>query len=295
MLRGPGSASALGTREASDGTIHVVDENCSRVHLRSFDKVTVWFANGTHMTAPARRFCTDRTGIGLSKTDQGFCFEGDIVPWKHVASVTIDQVDDGTVLFAVALGLPIVVVLALTGVGGAMNHLGDGSPESPGKCANVKLPLPAEQDPSEAARLFSRTTSRQGDFRPSLRVDGGTCLVDRRCLLGSARGGITLFDLIDVSSGVRWESGRTTRLMGTLGFGLQGRFRGAQWLAMYTGVQFGVGEGLRVAPNVGLRFRIIEGFWLGAMPLGFTYFAKYDPRGEKTVLYTPSVDVGYEF
>ncbi|HVH46435.1 MAG TPA: hypothetical protein VM925_29035 [Labilithrix sp.] len=294
VVRGSGSASALGAGEATDRTIRVVDENCSTVHVRPDDQITVWFGSGAWMRGRAKNFCTDRTGIGLSKGD-GFCFEGDIVPWKYVASVKIDQVDEGTVLAAVVLTLPSIVVLAMTGTGGVIARLGSPSTENAGRCANSTLSSSVDRDPSDASLLFSRKTIRQAEYRPSLRVDAGTCLLDRTCVLGSARGGVTFFDVLDLSGGLRWEDGRTTRLMATVGLGFQARFLHAQRLAMYTGVQFGLGDGLRVAPSVGVRFRVVEGLWVGAMPLGLTYFAANDPRGKRGVLYTPSLDLGYEF
>ena len=149
--------------------------------------------------------------------------------------------------------------------------------------------------------VFSETDDRRTTIRGLVSADLGlSAFTPRNGATSSARGGVRLFDFLDLTTGARGIEGGTVadspRFVPTLGVGLNGMFPRARWLALALGAEIGTGSALDVyfAGMAGLRFAPISTLWVGVFPLHPSYAAwSADRRAFWTALST--LDVTFAF
>jgi len=99
-----------------------------------------------------------------------------------------------------------------------------------------------------------------------------------------ASGGVRLFEILDLTLGVRAVDGGTIaespRAMPTFGLGLHGGFPRARWLALALGGEVGGGSAFDFYASglLGLRVAPLRGLWLGLYPLHPVYTAWSEGR-----------------
>ncbi len=181
------------------------------------------------------------------------------------------------------VGPPIIIVP----VGGYhRGNRGDSGPGAP----------PSEDDGS----LFSRTAARRATVRGLVGVDGGGCLILGSCLSLGVRGGMRLFNLAEITLGLRALQGfavpAQTQVMPVLGLALHGEFPAVRNLALAIGAQAGTSSGMSVYVDtlLGVRFSPARGLWLGLYPARPAYVRWTDNRAEGWVVKS-SVDLAYDF
>ncbi|WP_394830675.1 hypothetical protein LVJ94_29625 [Pendulispora rubella] len=331
MVRGDWSSQALRAVETNYGTIRMTANDGAPVHVRPGDTLTITTVEG-NVTAEAKRFCRNESGIFLRDEDQDCSQAARVAAWDDIESVKVEQFDGGSTATVVTVGAAavalIMVALAATngksggkskssssaapayyhyhhhhpayfafGFGSATstsNASEESSREDQGPPRTVPASLPSTGQ--DSVPLFSGRAERRAIVRPTLRLDGGACAFSDYCLTGSARVGATFLDFLDISGGVRWEQGKTDTVLGTVGAGLNGTFPRLPALSMYIGTQFGFGDGFRIIPSAGLRVKPGGNVSIGILPASFTYFAPDRSSPERSrVAYTPSLELGYEF
>ena len=149
--------------------------------------------------------------------------------------------------------------------------------------------------------VFSETEIRRSTIRGLASVDfGASAFSSRQGATSSARGGVRLFDFVDLTVGARMFEGGTVaaspRGVPTLGLGLHGRFPRARWLALALGGEIGTGSALDLyaSGTVGLRLAPLSTLWVGLYPLHPAYAAWSDGRAASWTALS-SADVTFAF
>jgi hypothetical protein len=128
--------------------------------------------------------------------------------------------------------------------------------------------------------VFPDVEVRRSTIRGLASVDlGASAFTPSRGATSSARGGIRLIDLFDLTVGVRmFEASNVAgspRGVLTFGVGMHGRFPRARWLALALGGELGHGSALDVyaAGTLGLRIAPFSSLWIGLYPIHPAYAA----------------------
>ena len=147
-------------------------------------------------------------------------------------------------------------------------------------------------DRAEAARpeeasvvpLFRDVDVRRETWSVLTSVDVGvSAFAPSRGITSAARGGVRLFDFVDITAGVRlFEASRVEdapRGIATAGLGLHGRFPRARSLALALGFEAGTGSAMSYASGtLGLRIAPLSKLWLGLYPIHPAYAAWTEGR-----------------
>jgi hypothetical protein len=149
--------------------------------------------------------------------------------------------------------------------------------------------------------VFSETSIRRSTIRGLASVDFGvSAFSSRQGATSSGRGGVRLFDFLDLTVGARMFEGGTVaerpRGVPTFGLGLHGRFPRARWLALALGGEIGTGSALDMyaTGTVGLRFAPLSTLWVGLYPLHPAYAAWSEGRSASWTALS-SADVAFAF
>jgi hypothetical protein len=134
-----------------------------------------------------------------------------------------------------------------------------------------------EPDVDPAIPLFSRAARRRAQVRVLARLEGALCWpgagVNGDCTVGGARGGVRLYDLFELSAGVRTEtSNGITKPLASVGMMIHGESPTLHWLAIALGgtVAFD-GDRAHIIPTFAIRLRPVRGLWFGLVPLQPVY------------------------
>lgn len=158
-------------------------------------------------------------------------------------------------------------------------------------------PRPVDDD----GALFTRTDVRRSTVRGVLGLDGGACVLSPgSCFTSGFRGGVRLFNLVELTLGFRaiegWGVHDYPRLTPVLGVGMHGELSMYRKFALELGAQVGHTDAMDVYANLLLGFRIapIEHFWIGVFPVHPTYLSWSDGRGDLWALQS-SLDLSVDF
>ncbi len=129
-----------------------------------------------------------------------------------------------------------------------------------------------EPDASTAIPMFSRGARRRAIVRAVGRLEGGACWPSSSlgdCVLSGARIGVRLYDMLELTGGVRVESSSTvSKPFAVFGGMLHGELPAAHWFALGLGASVAFDDvRARVIPQFGVRLRPVRGFWLGLYPI----------------------------
>jgi hypothetical protein len=143
---------------------------------------------------------------------------------------------------------------------------------------SVSVPVTGDEEPDAAIPLFSRGARRRAIVRALARLEGGVCWPNAAgdCYLSGGRLGVRLFDMLELSGGVRVESSATlSRPLPVFGGMLHGELPAAHWFALAVGASVAFdGSRAHVMPTLAIRLRPVRGFWLGLMPIVPVYAAE---------------------
>ncbi len=147
-----------------------------------------------------------------------------------------------------------------------------------GRGPSITVPVTSEEEPDAAIPLFSRGARRRAMIRALARLEGGVCWPSAGgdCFLSGARVGTRLFDMVELSGGVRVESNATRSTpLGVIGAMLHGELPSAHWFALAVGASVAFDDvHAHVIPQLAVRLRPVRGFWLGLMPIVPVYAAE---------------------
>ncbi len=137
-------------------------------------------------------------------------------------------------------------------------------------------PGDTEPDTDVAIPLFSAAARRRANIRALARLEGGACWPtgpNTDCVVGGARAGVRIVDMIELTAGVRTETmAGTTKPLALAGFMLHGESPAAHWVALAVGASVAFdGARAHVIPTLAVRFRPVRGLWLGLVPLEPVY------------------------
>lgn len=157
--------------------------------------------------------------------------------------------------------------------------------------------------------LFSRSDHRRATVRGVLGLDGGVCVFSPGappgrdqgpCFASGLRGGVRLFNLLELTLGVRaisgWGVHDYPRAVPVLGVGLHGELPQLRWFSLELGAQFGQTSALSVYANLLLGFRVapVTHFWIGVFPIHPVYVSWSEGRGDQWTLQS-TLDLSVDF
>jgi hypothetical protein len=124
--------------------------------------------------------------------------------------------------------------------------------------------------------LFSRDARRRAQVRVLGRLEGGFCWPagpNTDCAVGGARVGVRLYELFEMTAGLRTETANgVTQPLAVGGIMVHGESPGLHWLAIALGASVAFdGNRAHIVPTFGIRFRPVRGLWLGLVPVQPVY------------------------
>lgn len=154
--------------------------------------------------------------------------------------------------------------------------------------------------------LFTRADERRATLRGVLGFDGGVCVFSLGakdsgpCFASGLRGGVRLFNLVELTLGLRaisgWGVHDYPRAAPVLGLGLHGELPHFRRFSLEVGAQLGHTSAMDVYANLllGFRFAPVTHFWLGVFPIHPAYVSWSDGRGDQWTLQS-SLNLSVDF
>ena len=147
---------------------------------------------------------------------------------------------------------------------------------------SVTVAASEEEESTTATPLFARGARRRANIRALARLEGSACWPGSRgdCIVSGGRAGVRLFDMFELTGGVRVESNAlASKGYAVFGAMLHGEVPSAHWFALAVGasVAFDTTR-VHVVPQLAARFRPFRnaGFWIGLVPVAPVYASDTD-------------------
>lgn len=322
---------------ADDGVITLTDREDTALPVTPDSLVTFITEHGMTPTVEAAKLCRI-PGAFAVKT--GPTCEGatPLAPYAEITSVEVETTDRAgtTVIVAAVVGAVIAAVAIAASAGKGSSSGGSSGGGSSGSMppfrfrSAVPRAVPAWNGPpisldvrgvvlagraagetteltplsevnyAKDGPVFSDTEVRRSNVSALVAVDATGSAFSPEGKGGGAKGGVRLYDFVDLAVGARvLEGGRSVdgpRAIPTLTVGLHGEFPRARNVALGLVLEGGLGSAVNLSfdARFGLRFSPARGMWIGLYPIHPAYIDWSKGRGDHWTAQS-SLDFAYTF
>lgn len=320
---------------AEDGQITLTDREDTALPVTPDSLVTFITEHGMTPTVEASKLCRipGAFAVKIGPTCEGAT---PLAPYAEITSVEVETTDRAgtTAIVSAIVGVVIAVVAVVAGSNGSSGGVGGGSsggkppfrfrsgasPSVPAwngplvsldvrgaalvaRAAGPEKPelMPLDQvGYAKDGPVFSDTEVRRANVSALVAVDATGSAFSPEGKGGGAKGGVRLYDFVDLAVGARiFEGGSSVdgpRAIPTLTVGLHGEFPRARNVALGLVLEGGLGSALNLSfdARFGLRFSPLRGLWVGLYPIHPAYIDWSKARGDHWTAQS-SLDLAYTF
>ena len=324
---------------AEDGQITLTDREDTALPVTPDSLVTFITEHGMTPSVEASKLCRI-PGAFAVKTGATCEGATPLAPYAEITSVEVETTDRAgtTVIVSAIVGVVIAVVAIVVGSKGSSGGGGGGggggssaglppfrfrsgaSPSLPAwngpivsldvrgaaLVARGALPERPELTPlsevgyAKDGPVFTDREVRRSNVSALVAVDATGSAFSPEGKGGGAKGGVRLYDFVDLAVGARvFEGGRSVdgpRAIPTLTVGLHGEFPRARNVALGLVLEGGLGSAVNLSfdARFGLRFSPLRGMWIGLYPIHPAYIDWSKGRGDHWTAQS-SLDLAYTF